>query len=1263
MPERTAEDLPRQRAIARPLRHALMAIGAAWLTALTISAPAHAAYDALAAQSTLTTVGGPFTTGANASAFTYSPDGKMVATTDPAGNTVRIGAVAPDGSFRGPGLAYATGNDPVAVAFSPDQRLLTVANKADNTVSVFWLTTDTRGSPMLTLAGAPQPVGAGPMSLAFSPNGRYLATANSGERRAMLYQVSDSGQLTQLTAPLLFPYESGTVQTVRFSSRGVLAVGVSFPEDSFFLYQVGPTGSVTTTGEIHDPNAELCDPQFSPDGRKFAYSDCYYQYDTVKIKTITDDGHPGADVVWLPFFPAPPSALAWSPDGSLLATANIRGDSGGWGQTPGNIPVNTVTLFSVTDTGAQRVGHAVATGASPTALHFDPSGGLLTALSPTGLSTYRLADHGGDLVPIGAPTANPGGSIGQVAFNPDSSLLATTTDIFGIGTDGMLTHLGDSATWTADSSAVAFGASGHFMARVAGGRVSLSSVSASGVVTPIGSPRTVTSPSPYGSQAVKLAFDPSGTLLAVTDATGVWTFKASDPAGLVVAGHETWANALPEDVAFGPGGRLAVADADVGLVTFAVAPATGALSGETVIELRGVLLGAPLTIDRVAFSADGTRLAALSIYAGRLWLIDASDIGSRRGVVATPVNLPNMQDVAFSPADGSTLVVGTSSGPAVYDTSSGLRQLAAPSGGDGATGLAVSADGKFIAGAGLNVWSLAAPWLKLRGGSGPSGLQQTDTAAVSFSADYPTRFECRLDGAAYAPCTSPWTVSGIDDGAHTADVRARDLSGTVQDAPVSWTWKSDVHGPHSPELSSPQANATNLPPTGQKFVWKATTDAVSDVEHYELLIDGTKAAELTAGECETTCAATARPALDQGAHTWSVRVFDTLGNATTTATRGFTVDATPPTVPALAGPDDTSFVGDGHPVLSWTASRDDGAGIAGYDVLLDGAPVATQLASTATSWTPPAALGEGAHTWQVVATDGVGNRSGSTRRSFTVDETSPTAALRVSPSRFVPPFEVTADAGDSTDAGGGSVVRYEFDLDGDGTYETTSTSPRVRTTLTTLGVHALGVRVVDRVGRTATAATTAVGEAVTSQDTHEASVSINAGAEFTRSREVSLTIKPPPLSGAVTMIVSNDGAPDQTLRRPVAARVDRWSLAKGDGLRDRRIVYVTFYNSAGLQVNNGRVSDDILYDPYAPTVKDVQLRRTGAHAASLTFHANDRGSGLAQWQLTSGRKIVAHRTRFAGVQRLTLPKHLGRLRLVLRDKADNATRVAVRLRR
>jgi hypothetical protein len=73
--------------------------------------------------------------------------------------------------------------------------------------------------------------------------------------------------------------------------------------------------------------------------------------------------------------------------------------------------------------------------------------------------------------------------------------------------------------------------------------------------------------------------------------------------------------------------------------------------------------------------------------------------------------------------------------------------------------------------------------------SGPVGTTPERTATFEFSSNEPgVTFECSLDGAAYTPCTSPVTFTGLADGEHTLQVRARDAAGNVDATPATWSW-------------------------------------------------------------------------------------------------------------------------------------------------------------------------------------------------------------------------------------------------------------------------------------------------------------------------------------------------------------------------------------------------------------------------------------------------------------------------------------------
>lgn len=51
-----------------------------------------------------------------------------------------------------------------------------------------------------------------------------------------------------------------------------------------------------------------------------------------------------------------------------------------------------------------------------------------------------------------------------------------------------------------------------------------------------------------------------------------------------------------------------------------------------------------------------------------------------------------------------------------------------------------------------------------------------------------SRFQCSLDGAPFAPCSSPQTYRGLALGTHTLAVRAGNFAGQIDPTPASHTW-------------------------------------------------------------------------------------------------------------------------------------------------------------------------------------------------------------------------------------------------------------------------------------------------------------------------------------------------------------------------------------------------------------------------------------------------------------------------------------------
>ena len=83
--------------------------------------------------------------------------------------------------------------------------------------------------------------------------------------------------------------------------------------------------------------------------------------------------------------------------------------------------------------------------------------------------------------------------------------------------------------------------------------------------------------------------------------------------------------------------------------------------------------------------------------------------------------------------------------------------------------------------------------------SAPSNPTYDLNASFSFSSPGATSYDCRLDNASFAPCTSPKSYAGpLSAGNHNFRVRARDASSTSAVTLVAWT----ISRPPAPTITS-----------------------------------------------------------------------------------------------------------------------------------------------------------------------------------------------------------------------------------------------------------------------------------------------------------------------------------------------------------------------------------------------------------------------------------------------------------------------------
>jgi hypothetical protein len=311
----------------------------------------------------------------------------------------------------------------------------------------------------------------------------------------------------------------------------------------------------------------------------------------------------------------------------------------------------------------------------------------------------------------------------------------------------------------------------------------------------------------------------------------------------------------------------------------------------------------------------------------------------------------------------------------------------------------------------------------------------TANVSLSFTSTQPgSTFECELDGAGFAACTSPKPYTGLASGSHTFRVRATDPAGNVDATPAAHTWTVDALAPNTTITANPPALSNS---TSASFSF-TSTEAGSTFE-----------CRLDAGSFGACTSPQASTGLADGSHTFQVRATDPAGNVDATpASFTWTVDTAAPNTTITSSPSAPSASAAAS--FSFTATEVGSS----FQCQLDGGGF-----SSCTSPRSYSGLADGSHTFQVRATDPAGNVD-ATPASFTwtVDTAAPTASITGGPSDpsndAGPTFTFTADESGSS---------FECRLDG-GTFSA-CTSPHGLTGLTD-GSHIFTVRAVDAAGNT-----------------------------------------------------------------------------------------------------------------------------------------------------------------------------------------------------
>ncbi|HYX88851.1 MAG TPA: Ig-like domain-containing protein, partial [Gaiellaceae bacterium] len=167
------------------------------------------------------------------------------------------------------------------------------------------------------------------------------------------------------------------------------------------------------------------------------------------------------------------------------------------------------------------------------------------------------------------------------------------------------------------------------------------------------------------------------------------------------------------------------------------------------------------------------------------------------------------------------------------------------------------------------------------------------SASLTFSdSESGVSFLCQLDGGGFAACTSPKSYSGLGDGSHTFQVKARDAAGN-DSALASRTWTVDTTSPVV-TLTSP-ANGSSTSNTTPTFSGTGGTVAGDSATVTVRVYSGSSATGTPVETLAATVqaggsyAVNASPGLAGGTYTAQAEQTDAAGNVGRSAANTFTI--------------------------------------------------------------------------------------------------------------------------------------------------------------------------------------------------------------------------------------------------------------------------------------------------------------------------------------------------------------------------------------
>jgi parallel beta-helix repeat protein len=234
---------------------------------------------------------------------------------------------------------------------------------------------------------------------------------------------------------------------------------------------------------------------------------------------------------------------------------------------------------------------------------------------------------------------------------------------------------------------------------------------------------------------------------------------------------------------------------------------------------------------------------------------------------------------------------------------------------------------------------------------GPPATTTETVASFTFAADEPAAFECSLDVAGFAACTSPVAHEGLTLGLHRFTVRAIDPAGNIGSTTHEWT----VVEP--PDTTAPVVIITGGPPPTTEEAGAILMFTVDETAAIGCALDG--------GAFTVCTSPWIYAGLTVGSHSFTVRAVDPAGNTGSASWAWTVVDVTPPDTTITSGPADPTTATSA--TFALTATEPD----ARFECRLDSTDEAAF--EPCTSLRVYTGLAVGAHRFEVRAADAAGN--------------------------------------------------------------------------------------------------------------------------------------------------------------------------------------------------------------------------------------------------------------------------------------------------